>query len=302
MWIYLNGRFVPREAALVSAFDHGFLYGDGIYETLRAYRGRFFMLSKHVARLHRSADLIGLKISMVQQDWVQQDWPALLDEVLARNELGKDSQSTSQKPADAYVRITVTRGEGDIGLDAGLCPQPTLLILAKPLTPYPNHFYEQGVRLAIVSVRRNLATALPPRIKSLNFLNNILAKSEATKATAFDGLMLNAEGALAECTVSNIFFARKGRLCTPSLSCGILDGITREVVTILGRENGIQLEEGTYTPKHLLHADECFLTNTSMEIMPVSEVDGTKIGSGCPGPLTRKLQDLFRSNLPRFLS
>lgn len=297
MWVYLNDRFVPRNEAKVSAFDHGFLYGDGVYETLRAYQGRFFMLSKHLTRLHRSAGLIGLTIPIVDQKW-----PAILEEVLVRNGLGKDSQATSQEPADAYVRITVTRGEGDIGLDPKLCVQPTLLILAKPLTPYPNHLYEQGARLAIVSVRRNLSTALPPRIKSLNFLNNILAKSEATKAGAFDGLMLNSQGALAECTVSNVFFVRKGGLYTPSLSCGILDGITREVVTILGRENGIQLEEGTYTPKDLLHADEAFLTNTSMEIMPVSEVDGIKIGSECPGPLTRKLQGLFRSHLARFLS
>ncbi len=297
MWIYLNDRFVPREEAKVSVFDHGFLYGDGVYETLRAYAGRLFMLSRHIARLYRSAHRIGLQIPLSEHDW-----PALLDESLVRNGLAKDPNRPDHDPQDAYIRITVSRGEGDIGLDPSLCPRPTLVIFAKPLTPFPPHLYERGVRLSIVPVRRNLATALPPSVKSLNFLNNILAKQEATKAGAFDGLMLNAEGALAECTASNLFFVRQGCLCTPALACGILDGITREVVMSLGREQGIPLDEGAYKPESLLEADECFLTNTTMEIMPVSEVDETRIGTGRPGPLTRRLQSLFRHNLPRLLS
>lgn len=285
MWVYLNDRFVTKEEAVVSVFDHGFLYGDGIYETLRAYDGRFFMLQHHLARLHRSGRMIGLQIPIPDKNWTQ-----LLQEAVGRNNL-----------KDAYLRITVSRGEGEIGLDPNVCRRPTVVIIAKPFIGYPPHLFEEGVRLGIVQVRRNLATALSPQIKSLNFLNNILAKQEAIRAGVFDGLMLNAEGFITECTISNLFFVQSGRLCTPSIACGILDGITREVVLTLARECGIPTEEGSYTPETLRRADECFLTNTSMEIMPVREIDGNPIGTGKPGPLTLTLRNLFRSNLPRFL-
>jgi len=292
MWVYLNDRFVDSKEAVVSVFDHGFLYGDGIYETLRAYGGRIFMLQQHLARLRRSGRLIGLELPIPEKDW-----PALLNEALERNEL----RPGRNRLDDAYLRITVSRGEGEIGLDPALCPRPTVVIMAKPLTPYPPHLFREGVSLVIAQVRRNLSAALSPQIKSLNFLNNILAKLEATRAQAFDGIMLNAESHLAECTTSNLFFVRGGRLCTPSVDCGILDGITREVVLLLARENGVSTEEGRYNAETLRQADECFLTNTTMEIMPVREVDKTAIGSGRPGPLTMKLQELFRSNLARFL-
>ncbi|MGH7236235.1 MAG: aminotransferase class IV [Nitrospiraceae bacterium] len=285
MWIFLNDKFVDRKEAVVSVFDHGYLYGDGIYETLRAYGGRIFMLQQHLARLQRSGRSIGLDLPMPEKDW-----PALLSEAISRNGL-----------TDAYLRITISRGEGEIGLDPALCPRPTVVILAKPFTPYPPHLFQDGVSLAIVQVRRNLSTALSPQIKSLNFLNNILAKQEATRARAFDGIMLNAEGHLTECSISNLFFVRGGRLCTPSLECGILDGITREVVLLLARENGVPIEEGRYKPEALRQADECFLTNTTMEIMPVREIGSMPVGSGPPGPLTLKLRELFRRNLPRFL-
>ncbi|MER3423587.1 MAG: branched-chain amino acid aminotransferase [Nitrospiraceae bacterium] len=285
MWVYLNDRFVTKEEAVVSVFDHGFLYGDGIYETLRAYDGRFFMLQHHLARLHRSGRMIGLQIPIPDKNWTQ-----LLQEAVGRNNL-----------KDAYLRITVSRGEGEIGLDPNVCRRPTVVIIAKPFIGYPPHLFEEGVRLGIVQVRRNLATALSPQIKSLNFLNNILAKQEAIRAGVFDGLMLNAEGFITECTISNLFFVQSGRLCTPSIACGILDGITREVVLTLARECGIPTEEGSYTPETLRRANECFLTNTSMEIMPVREIDGNLIGTGKPGPLTLTLRNLFRSNLPRFL-
>ena len=285
MWIYLNDGFVPSEQAVVSVFDHGFLYGDGVYETLRAYGGRIFMLAQHLARLQRSARLIGLELPIPEKDW-----PPLLDEAIQRNRL-----------ADAYLRITVSRGEGDIGLDPALCRRPTVVILALPFKPYPAQLFQEGVRLAIVPVRRNLATALSPQIKSLNFLNNILAKREAAMVGAFDGLMLNVEGHLTECTASNLFFVQTGRLCTRSVDCGILDGITREVVMQLAREQGLPVEEGRYAPKTLQQAEECFLTNTTMEIMPVREVDGKPIGSGRPGPMTLTLRTHFQSNLARFL-
>ncbi|MGH7166246.1 MAG: aminotransferase class IV [Nitrospiraceae bacterium] len=292
MWIYLNDRFVTKEEATVSVFDHGFLYGDGVYETLRAYGGRIFMLAQHLARLQRSAHLIGLELPISEKDW-----PPLLNEALDRNGLRPGRNG----PDDAYLRITVSRGEGDIGLDPALCRRPTVVILALPFKPYPAQLFQQGVHLAIVPVRRNLVAALSPQIKSLNFLNNILAKREAAKAGAFDGLMLNAEGHLTECTASNLFFVQAGRLCTPSVDCGILDGITREVVILLAREQRIPVEAGRYTPESLHQAEECFLTNTTMEIMPVREVDGKPIGSGRPGPVTLTLRNLFQSNLARFL-
>lgn len=285
MWIYLNDRFVDRKEAVVSVFDHGFLYGDGIYETLRAYNGRIFMLSQHLARLQRSGHLIGLDLPIPEKDW-----PALLNEAISRNSL-----------THAYLRITISRGEGEIGLDPSLCRHPTVVIVALPFQPYPPHLFREGVKLTISRVRRNLASALPPQIKSLNFLNNILAKQEALQAGAFDALMLNVEGHLTECTASNLFFVRTGRLCTPSVACGILDGITREVVLLLAREQGIPVEEGIYTAEALKQAEECFLTNTSMEIMPACQIDTLPVGSGRPGPLTTRLQELFRSNLARFL-
>ncbi|MBM4121506.1 MAG: branched-chain amino acid aminotransferase [Nitrospira sp.] len=286
MWIFLNDRFVDQKEAVVSVFDHGFLYGDGVYETLRSYGGRFFMLQPHLARLQRSARLIGLELPIPLDEW-----PPLLHEALDRNEL-----------QDAHLRITISRGEGELGLDPALCRRPTLVIMARPLARYPDRLFEEGVSLAIVAVRRNPVSALSPRIKSLNFLNNILAKQEAARAGAFDALMLNAEGLLTESTTSNLFFAREGRLYTPSIDCGILDGITREVVLTLAREAGIQTEEGRYSIEALARAEEAFLTNTSMEIMPVCSIDRQPVGSGRPGPLTRQLRDLFKANFARFLS
>lgn len=285
MWIFLNDRFVRKEDAMVSVFDHGFLYGDGVYETLRAYGGRIFMLRRHLARLRRSASLIGLDVPIVEQDWIP-----LLQEAMKRNAL-----------SDAYLRITISRGEGNIGLDPRLCPHPTVVVISLPLQPHPPHLYKTGVSLAVVSVQRNLAAALSPQIKSLNFLNNILAKQEAARSGAFDGLMLNAEGHITECTTSNIFFVKDGCVRTPSVACGILDGITRDVVLSLAREQEIPIQEGHYTPDAVIGADECFLSNTTMEIMPVSDIDTHSIGIGMPGRITGRLQELFQANLPRFL-
>jgi len=286
MWIFLNDRFVDEKDAVVSVFDHGFLYGDGVYETLRAYGGRIFKRDEHLARLRRSGRMIGLEVPVPEKDW-----PALLQDAMRRNGL-----------TDAYIRITVSRGAGEIGLDPALCPRPTVVLIARPFRAYPTHLFTEGVRLALVSVRRNLATALNPQIKSLNFLNNILAKQEATRAGAFDALMLNADGVLTECTTSNLFFVRHGCLCTPSVACSILDGVTRGTVLQLAREHGIQTEEGAYTPETLLEADECFLTNTTMEIAPVRAINQTAFGSACPGPLTSRLRELFHQNIDRFLS
>jgi len=285
MWIFLNDRFVRKEDALISVFDHGFLYGDGVYETLRAYGGRIFRLRQHLARLARSASLIGLDTPIVEHDFI-----TVLREAMERNDL-----------SDAYLRITISRGEGNIGLDPRLCLHPTVVVISLPLQPYPIELFNTGVSLAIVNVRRNLAAALPPMIKSLNFLNNILAKQEASRAGAFDGLMLNGEGHITECTTSNIFFVKDGCVYTPSVACGILDGITREAILSLAREQAFPTEEGCYNPEALLEADECFLTNTTMEIMPVQGIDRHPIGKERPGPVTGRLRELFRTNLPRFL-
>ena len=287
--IYLNDRFVREEEAVVSVFDHGFLYGDGVYETIRSYGSRIFMRDQHLARLRRSADAIGLTIPIPEQRW-----PVLLHEAMTRNDVGNDR-------IDAYIRITITRGAGEIGLDPTLCPTPTIVIMAKPLAPPSPQAYRDGVSLVVAKTRRNLPTALDPRIKATNFLNNIQAKREAIAAGAFDCILLNWESHLTECTVSNLFFVQSGRLWTPALSCGLLDGITRDIVLNLARELQIPVEEGHFGVETIHQAEECFVTNTSMEVMPVTMVDGHPIGHGTPGLLTQQLHSYFVANRTRFL-
>lgn len=289
MWIYVNDRFVKQEDAVVSVFDHGFLYGDGVYETIRSYGNRIFMCEAHIARLYRSAEAIGLTVPVPRKRW-----PDLLRESMARNDVGNERR-------DAYLRITISRGTGDIGLDPSLCPSPTVVLMAKPLIAPAASLYEQGVALIVARTRRNLPAALSPQIKSTNFLNNILAKREALAAGAFDSLLLNWESHLAECTVSNLFFVTDGTVRTPSVDCGILDGITRNLVLELAGELHFPIEEGRFTVDQLYRADECFLTNTSMEIMPVVSVDHRPIGPGKPGPVTGRLRSRFLESRRRFL-
>lgn len=286
MWIYLNDRFVKESEATVSVFDHGFLYGDGIYETIRSYGEKIFMRDQHLARLHRSAEAIGLTIP-------KRDWPSLLHESMKRNAVGNDQ-------IDAYIRITISRGTGDIGLDPALCPSPTIVVIAKPLKTPPSERYREGVSLIVAKTRRNLPDALDPQIKATNFLNNIQAKREAIAAGAFDSVLLNWESHVTECTVSNLFFVQAGQLCTPSLDCGILDGITRGVILTLARENRITVSEGRFGVEALRQAEECFLSNTTMEVMPVTRLDGHHIGNGKPGPLTRQLHQIFVTQRQRF--
>lgn len=285
MWIFLNDRFVRKEDALISVFDHGFLYGDGIYETLRSYGPHIFLLREHLRRLYRSADLIGLTIPLEEGAWLP-----ILSEAMQRNHVG-------QAGRDAYLRITVSRGPGDIGLDPALCQAPTIVVLSKPLTRPADHLYQTGVDLVTATIRRNHPSALSPQIKSLNFLNNILAKRDAITAKAFDAIMLNPAGELAECTTSNLFLVRQGRLLTPSIDCGILDGLTRNLVLELARRDSIQSEEGHFLPALLREAEECFITNTSSEILPVRSVDGAHLPSRPPGPLTSRLQRLFHTHV-----
>jgi branched-chain amino acid aminotransferase len=287
VWIYLNDRFVREAEALVSVFDHGFLYGDGVYETIRSYGDKIFMRDHHLARLRRSADAIGLTIPA-------RDWSSLLHESMVRNGVGNDR-------TDAYIRVTISRGTGDIGLDPALCPRPTLVIITKALKAPPPDRYRTGVSLVVAKTRRNLPSALDPQIKATNFLNNIQAKREAIAAGAFDSVLLNWEGHVTECTVSNIFFVQSGRLCTPALSCGILDGITRGVILTLARDAGIPMDEGRFNVEALMAADECFLSNTTMEVMPATQLNGRPIGSGRPGPLTERLHQIFVTERRKFL-
>jgi len=285
MWIYLNDRFVPQEEAVVSVFDHGFLYGDGVYETMRSYQGRTLQLSEHLARLERSASRIHLDLPLSLVRLAE-----LIRESLVRNRL-----------QDAYLRVTVSRGAGEIGLEPSLCKTPTLVIIAKPFQPSPESLYTEGVTVSVVRTRRNLPEAVPPQIKSLNFLNNILAKIEATAAGAHEGIMLNQREELTEGTTSNLFLVQAGRLRTPSLDCGILDGITRGLVLRLAEELTIPTEETRLGVKDLYRAEECFLTNTTQELLPVTGVDGHRLGDGRPGTLTQRLHALFRARLDRFL-
>lgn len=285
MLVYLDGRFVAREQAMVSVFDHGFLYGDGIYETMRAYGGRLFLLKRHLTRLTRSAKAISLKLPMP----IERIGDAL-NETLTVNKL-----------REAYVRLHISRGPGEIGLDPALCPAATIVIVAKPFHDYPEAYYERGIKTAIVKTRRNHPLALDPAIKGTNFLNNILAKIESLKAGAHEGIMLNWKGYVAEGTISNIGVVRKGVLSTPHRDTGILEGVTRELVLRLAKREKIPVREVLLMPKQLLSADECFITNTTMEIMPVTMVDRKTVGNGTPGPVTRLLQRAYRNEVSAWL-
>ncbi|MEX0829961.1 MAG: aminotransferase class IV [Nitrospirales bacterium] len=285
MWVYLNDRFVQREHARVSVFDHGFLYGDGVYETLRVYQGRVLLWERHLARLHQSCELIGLDLPLSDDAWLP-----IIGELLVRNKL-----------QNAGLRVTISRGEGEVGIDPGLCARPTVVVMSKPVVEYTEQQREQGMTLHLASIRRNPELAQSPQIKAISFLNNILAKQEAVRVGADDALMLNMAGEVTECTTSNIFFVKNHRLHTPGTECGILKGITREVVMELAEEQGVGVVAGRYGAEKLFQADECFITNTGIEIMPVLKIGDCQIGRGKRGPLTSALMKAFNSNVDRYL-
>ena len=286
MWIYLNDRFVEKKDARVSVFDHGFLYGDGVYETLRVYQGRVFLLERHLERLRQSCERISLDLSMKDEEW-----KSILGELLIRNEL-----------EDAGLRVTISRGEGEMGIDPRLCAHPTVVVMAKPVVTYTEQQREQGMSLHLASVKRNPELAQSPQIKAISSLNNILAKQEAVQVGADDALMLNMDGYVAECTTSNLFFVKNQQLHTPAVECGILKGITRDVVLELAAEQGVVVEEGLYPTEQLLQADECFITNTGIEIMAVSRIGDCQVGQGRRGLLTENLRKAFHAHLNRYLS
>ena len=277
MQVYLDGRFVPAAEARISVFDHGFLYGDGVFEGIRVYEGTIFRLQQHVQRLYQSAQCLLLTIPLSPEAMLE----AIIDTVRRR-----------QLP-NQYVRVVVSRGVGDLGLDPRLCPRPSVIIIADTIALYPEHLYTEGLALVTVATRRTPTWALDPRIKSLNYLNNILAKIEAQQAGAPEAVLLNAEGYVAECTADNLFFVRQGQLLTPATATGALQGITRDSVLDIARDLDLPVTEGWFTRYDLYTADECFMTGTGAEIVPVVRIDGRTIGTGRPGPLTARIRTGF---------
>ncbi len=284
--IYVNGKFYKKSEAVVSVFDHGLLYGDGIFETLRSYRGQILFLSRHLDRLLSSAASISLKIDLTPEQIGQ-----ILYQTLEQNRL-----------QDAYIRISVTRGKGEIGLDPALCPKPTLIVMAKTFRGHPKELYQNGIHASLVKVRRNASQSIDPSIKSMNFLNNILAMQEAMKSGAREALMLNPEGWVCEGSVSNIFWVQDEVVKTPDIGCGLLAGITREAVIKTANLSGVLVEEGYFPPEDLLMAKEVFVTNTSYEVMPVTLIDQNRVMSGKVGKITRLLLLEYRKKIPEFLA
>jgi branched-chain amino acid aminotransferase len=279
MKIYLDGQFVPKEQAVVSVFDHGLLYGDGVFEGIRAYNGRVFRLKEHIDRLYRSARALTLTIEQTPEQMRK-----LVIESLKVNGL-----------SDGYVRLVVTRGVGDLGLDPKKCKRPTVFIIADKIALYPEECYTNGLRVATVPTRRNSVQSLNPNIKSLNYLNNILAKIEANLLGVPEAIMLNMEGYVAECTGDNIFYIQGDDLITPPTAAGALDGITRRCIMELAPKVGLKPQEKWFTTYDLFTADEAFLTGTAAEAIPVTYIDSRPIGSGLAGPKTQKLIAAFRA-------
>ena len=278
MKIYIDGQYYSQETAKISVFDHGLLYGDGVFEGIRSYNGRVFKLSEHLDRLYESASAILLQIPLSIEEMEQ----AVL-ETLRENHL-----------QDAYIRLVVTRGVGDLGLDPDKCKQPSIIIIADVITLYPDEFYEKGLDIITVPSRRNLSEAINPRIKSLNYLNNILAKIEGKQAGVVEVLMLNADGYVVECSGDNIFYIKKDELVTPPTHVGILEGITRNTVIELAKARGINVVEKVFTRHDLYISEECFLTGTAAEVIPVVKIDNRQIGQGVPGKMTRSLIQDFQ--------
>jgi branched-chain amino acid aminotransferase len=271
--VYIDGYFLPKSEAKISVYDHGLLYGDGVFEGIRAYNGRVFKLEEHIKRLYHSANSIELSIPMSQEDLKKK-----ILETIRRNGL-----------KDAYVRVVVTRGVGDLGLDPRKCPKSSIIIIADRITLWK----EKSLKAITASTRRNAVTALNPMIKSLNYLNNILAKLEANRANVSEAIMLNQQGLVCEGTGDNIFIVKNRVIATPPPSANILVGVTRDAVIELASKEGLKVEQRDITVHELYNADEAFFTGTAAEVMPLVDVDGRRIGNGEPGPITRKLMEKF---------
>lgn len=281
MKIYLDGKFVDEADAKVSVFDHGLLYGDGVFEGIRLYGGNIFRLEEHLERLEYSAKAILLQIPLTRE---QLSWATC--ETCRQNNL-----------EDAYIRLVVTRGVGDLGLAPWLCPKPTVFIIASRISLYPKEHYDNGLAIVTVPTRRINPAALPPTIKSLNYMNNILGKIEAKQFGALEAIMLNDQGYVAECTADNVFIVHKGELITPAASQGALKGITRSTIIDIGKTLDLPVREADMTRYDIWCADECFLTGSGAEVIPVVKLDGRVIGEGIPGPITQRIMSSFRQRV-----
>ncbi|HLW48857.1 MAG TPA: branched-chain-amino-acid transaminase [bacterium] len=276
--VYMNGRFVAKEDASVSVYDHGFLYGDGVFEGIRCYNGRVFKLTEHVDRIFESAHTLKLEIPMSREAFT-----AAIVETVRRSGL-----------RDAYIRPVVSRGPGDLGIDPRKCPKANVVIIVDSIQLYPEEAYRKGLRVITTSTRQRPVDVLNPRIKTCNYLNNIMARLEANLAGVDEGLMLTTDGYVAECTADNIFIVRRGRVLTPPPYIGILQGVTRQAVLDLCGTLGVPAAEQVITLHDVYTADECFLTGTGAELGPVVQIDGRPIGPGTPGPVTMKILAAFR--------
>jgi branched-chain amino acid aminotransferase len=276
--VYINGKLFDKDDAKISVYDHGLLYGDGVFEGIRAYAGKVFRLREHLDRLYYSAKAIRLAIPMPVDALAK----AVVD-TLAANKLD-----------DAYIRLVVTRGGGSLGLDPNRTSNPQIIIITDKISMYPEEMVENGLRIVTASTIRNHPAALSPRIKSLNYLNNIMAKIEGLQAGCVEALMLNHKGEIAECTGDNIFLVRGGTVLTPPIDAGILEGVTRDAVIELAREAKLTVREIPLTRHDVYIADECFLTGTAAEVIPVVRVDDREIGDGKPGAITKRLIAAFR--------
>ncbi|MHB2018135.1 MAG: branched-chain-amino-acid transaminase [Candidatus Xenobia bacterium] len=278
--VFIDGTYQQAEEARISVWDHGFLYGDGVFEGIRVYHRRIFRLADHLKRLYESAHAIMLPIPYPLEEMTQ-----IMVDCCRRNEI-----------VDGYIRAVVSRGKGDLGLDPRKCKRPTVVVIADKIQLYSEDAHQNGIKIIIASTRKNPPECVSPRIKSLNYLNNIMAKLEATQAGASEAVMLNVDGYVTECTSENIFVYKDGVLRTPTASVGILEGITRKVVLELARSLDVPTEETFLNSHDLFVAEECFVTGTGAEMLPVVEVNGRSIGTGKPGPVTRRLFAAFQEH------
>jgi len=276
--IYLNGNYVGKEDAVISIYDHGFLYGDGVFEGIRAYEGNVFKLTEHIKRLYESAHSIMLEIPHQKEEMAD-----IIIETIRKNKL-----------ESAYIRVVVSRGAGDLGLDPRSCSTPTVIVIAEELAIYANDLYERGLKLASVGYRRSSPDVLNPQVKSLNYLNNILVKLSSMQSHADEALILNNQGFVTEGSADNIFIVKNGVIKTPPIYLGALEGITRNAIIDIAKEQGYLVEEVPFTLHDVYTADEVFLTGTAAEVIPVVSVDNRKIGSGYPDVITKDLLNAFR--------
>lgn len=284
-FVSINGVLTDPNKATISIFDHGFLFGDSVYEVVRTIHGRIFAFEPHIDRLFASAAQIGLEIPWSKEK-LRQDVVELL--------------SKSKLQSEAYVRLILTRGVGELNIDPSSCQTPQMILIAKPLPRLPESAYTEGIVLSLVNTKRNSKHATNPGIKSGNYLNNVLALMEARKNKALEAVMLNENGFITECSTSNVFMVKDSKILTPSLDCGLLAGVTRKLILKRARAEGLPVEEGFFKPEDLLAADEAFITSTTRDVVPVSDIDERSLGE-VPGPITKRVAELYQDEVKNYL-